>query len=134
MTDLRVIKYITYPYYILWNVHVLSCQGNTMHTSWFYRSNDCKYIRMPARMRMGCIASYSICLHVWCDIASFSVCLHVWCDIASFSVCLHACVHGVTCPDSACIMSYIFRERVCIMPQCPLMYICTYDLYSIFKK
>ena len=51
-----------------------------------------------------------------------------------FLQCMLACVHGVTCPDCACMMSYAFRERVCIMP-CSLMYICTCDLYiCIFKN
>ena len=41
---------------------------------------------------------------------------------------VYACMCDVTLlPDF--IMSYIFRERVCINP-CSLMYICTCDLYK----
>ena len=42
---------------------------------------------------------------------------------------VYACMCGVTCPHCACIMSYIFRESVCINP-CSFMYICTCDLYK----
>ena len=55
--------------------------------------------------------------HVWCDIASYSVCLHVWCDIGSQ-------IHNVLHLQREGVYNGLFINA----------YICTCDLYSIFKE